>query len=111
MVLGVLVLALAAEAAPRTIEVTASRFQFDPATIEVQEGEHVALLIHSADGKHGFEIKGYGKKVLVPKGGATVRVELVADKPGSFEFVCSEYCGSGHKKMKGMLTVAPKAAK
>ena len=89
---------------------TASRFQFEPAQIEVQEGESVALLIHSADGKHGFEIKGFGKKVLVPKGGAVVRLEFVADKPGSFEFVCSEYCGSGHKKMKGTLTVAPKAA-
>jgi heme/copper-type cytochrome/quinol oxidase subunit 2 len=34
-----------------------------------------------------------------------VTVRFVADKAGTFEIACSEYCGKGHKKMKGQLVV------
>src|SRR5262245_7224005 len=43
--------------APKIIEVTARKFEFEPALIEVVEGERVRLLVRSADGVHGFEIK------------------------------------------------------
>lgn|SRR5262245_16449990 len=101
--------ALAADVPARTIEVTASRFSFEPAAIEVEEGQQVRLEIHSADGTHGFAIKEYGLKTKIPKGGEVVRVEFVATKPGSFEFACSEYCGSGHRRMKGTLLVRARA--
>jgi len=90
----------------KTIEVTASRFEFQPERIEVQEGDHVRLTLHSADTKHGFAIPELGVKATVPKGGAPVTVEFVATKPGTFGFKCSEYCGSGHKRMTGTLVVA-----
>lgn len=110
MVLCVLTLVLLAQAAPvRTIELTASRFRFEPDTVEVIEGESVSLVLHSADGKHGIEIKEYGLKLKIPKGGAKVRLDFVADKPGEFDFACSEYCGSGHRGMRGKLVVKPRA--
>ena len=100
----------ASDAAPaRTIEVTASRFRFDPPAIELQEGERVLLLLRSADGTHGFSIKDYDLKTKIPKGGEVVRVQLVASKVGSFEIACSEYCGSGHRRMKGTLLVKARA--
>jgi cytochrome c oxidase subunit II len=90
---------------PRVIAVTAQRFEFVPATVDVVEGEHVRLLIRSADRVHGFGIKSYGIDVLVPRGGAPVAVEFVAARPGIFEILCTEDCGRGHDDMKGTLVV------
>jgi cytochrome c oxidase subunit II len=93
-------------APPRRVEVVASRYAFAPAVIEAHQGEALDLELRSADTDHGFAIKPYGLKVAIPKGGAVVRVLLVADKPGRFPIECSEYCGSGHKRMRGELVVA-----
>ena len=91
-----------------TIDVTASRFEFEPATISVVEGDNVRLRLHSADRSHAFAIKAFRVKALIPKGGETVTVEFVADQAGTFAFTCSEYCGTGHSGMKGTLVVRAK---
>jgi cytochrome c oxidase subunit II len=96
------------EDSPRTIEVTASRFRFEPATLEVVEGERVVLTLRSADATHGIAIRQFKVKAKIPKGGAPVTVEFVASKAGTFPFECSEYCGTGHRQMKGQLVVAPR---
>ena len=44
-------------------------------------------------------------KALIPKMGETVIVEFVADRAGTFNFTCAEYCGTGHAAMKGRLVV------
>jgi cytochrome c oxidase subunit 2 len=92
----------------KTIDVTASRFQFEPATISVAQGDNVRLRLHSADRSHAFAIKAFRVKALIPNGGETVTVEFVADQAGTFAFTCSEYCGSGHSRMKGKLVVLAK---
>ena len=89
------------------IRLTAKRFKFEPDRIEVREGEHVRLVLHSADVTHGIEIEEFGVALEVPKGGEVVSVEFVADRVGTFRFVCSEYCGAGHRGMKGALVVHP----
>lgn len=91
--------------APRTIEVVARKFAFEPARIEVAEGERVRLLVRSADGVHGIRIKRFGVDKLVPRGGDPVAVEFTANHAGTFEILCSEYCGNGHDAMKGTLVV------
>ena len=92
----------------KTIDVTASRFQFEPATISVVQGDSVRLRLHSADRSHAFAIKAFRVKALIPKGGETVTVEFVAGQAGTFAFTCSEYCGTGHSEMKGTLVVRAK---
>ena len=89
----------------RTVDVTASRFQFEPATISVAQGDTVRLRLRSADRSHAFAIKAFRVKTLIPNGGETVTVEFIADQPGTFDFACSEYCGTGHSRMKGKLVV------
>jgi cytochrome c oxidase subunit 2 len=89
----------------KTIDVTASRFQFEPATISVAQGDNVRLRLHSADRSHAFAIKAFHVKALIPNGGETVTVEFVADQAGTFAFTCAEYCGTGHSRMKGRLVV------
>jgi cytochrome c oxidase subunit 2 len=89
----------------KTIDVTASRFKFEPATITVEEGTNVRLRVRSADGVHGLAIKGFRVKALLPKTGEAVTLDFVADHAGTFDITCSEYCGSGHGGMKGRLVV------
>jgi cytochrome c oxidase subunit 2 len=100
-----------AGAAVRNFDVTASRFKFDPAVLEVVEGDEVQLTARSADTTHGFEIKELGVKLKIPKGGSDVTVTFVASRAGSFDIACSEYCGPGHKTMKARLVVAPKGSR
>jgi cytochrome c oxidase subunit 2 len=101
------VLAGAADAA--TYQITASKYEFTPNEIEVEEGEQVVLELHSTDTDHGLEIKDMKVSVKIPKTGETVRTEFVAKKAGTFFFKCSEYCGSGHSRMRGRLIVKPAA--
>ena len=99
----------AAASAPRTIEVVAKRFGFEPARIEVTEGERVRLVVKSADGVHGVEIKKFKVNKPVPRGGKPVAIDFVASAPGTYEILCSEYCGDGHEAMAGTLVVQAKA--
>jgi len=97
-----------AQAEPRTIEIVAKRFTFEPAVVEVTEGERIRLVLTSADGVHGVEIKKFKVNKKIPRGGEAVTIEFVADAPGKFPILCSEYCGNGHDDMKGMLVVEAK---
>ncbi len=101
------IVALAPEVAEstRTIDVTLSRYAFSPERIEVRLGERVRLNIVSADGTHGFQVKELGLNARIPAGGNTVTVELTPKEAGTFEITCSEYCGSGHGRMKAWLIV------
>ncbi len=99
----------AVDAPARRIEVTASRYRFEPSRIEVTQGDVVDLVVRSADTDHGFAIEAYNVKVEVPKGGEPVAVSFLASRPGTFPIKCSEYCGSGHKRMRAELVVVEKA--
>jgi cytochrome c oxidase subunit 2 len=94
--------------APRVIEVTAKRFTFQPSRIEVKEGERIRLVVKSADGVHGVQIKKFGVNKLVPRGGQATNIDFVASAPGTFEILCSEECGDGHESMSGTLIVEAK---
>jgi cytochrome c oxidase subunit 2 len=92
--------------AVRTFEITASRFKFDPAVIEVAEGDEVRLVLRSVDSLHGLAIKELKVKVKIPKGGEQALTSFVATRAGTYDIVCSEYCGIGHRNMKARLVVA-----
>ena len=97
---------------PKVFEVIARRFVFEPATIEVTEGDRVRLVVRSADGPHGVEIKAFKVKKAVPRAkpdDAPIIIEFVAASAGEFPILCSEYCGKGHEDMKGTLVVKAKA--
>jgi len=90
---------------PRVIEVTARRFAFDPAEIQVEIGEPVRLQVHSEDGLHGLAIKKLKINKDIPRGGEVVTINFTAKEAGRFPIMCSEYCGEDHDKMQGMLVV------
>ena len=93
---------------PKVFEIVARRFAFEPAVVDVAEGDTVRLLVRSADGPHGVEIKAFRVKKAVPRakpGDQPVTIEFVASAAGEYPILCSEYCGSGHKDMTGTLVV------
>src|SRR5260221_12027808 len=60
---------LGVSAQTKAIGVTASRWHFDPAVIEGEQGDRVTLTMHSVGGTHGFAIPELRVKTTIPKGG------------------------------------------
>ena len=85
----------------KEITVDATNYKFEPATIEANKGDKVKLTLKNKEGIHGIKIADFD--VDVKKDGETV--EFVADQAGTFDFVCSLFCGEGHLEMKGKLVV------
>jgi cytochrome c oxidase subunit 2 len=90
--------------AGREFRLTARKYQFSPTTISVKPGDRVKLIITAIDADHGFKLEAFNIGRTLPKG-EPVMIEFTADRTGSFPFECSHFCGLGHRKMKGQLTV------
>jgi len=90
---------------PRVIEITAKHFAFEPAVVEVTQGESVRLLVKSADGTHGFAIKALKIDKEIERGEEPVKIDFTAKEAGEFEIACSVDCGRGHADMVGKLVV------
>jgi cytochrome c oxidase subunit II len=85
-------------AAPRRIEIGASKYSFSPKEITLKKGETVILVLSSADVTHGLKIKEFGIKVEVKKGHPE-EVTLTPTETGHFEGKCAHFCGKGHGSM------------
>jgi plastocyanin len=93
------------------IQILASRYAFDPATIPVTAGESVRLVLRSNDVVHGFSIPSLKIDAQIPSGGQPITIEFTAPPPGQYDIACSEFCGSGHGQMRALLvSVGPAAA-
>ena len=86
------------------IRITAKKYDFTPNVITVRKGDRVRLMITALDRDHGIKIEAFRIDQKLPKG-EPVTVEFVADQAGTFPFQCSQFCGLGHKNMKGTLVV------
>ena len=99
-------LLLAAALAEKTIPVTAERFKFTPAVIEMKLNEPVVLELTTLDRRHGFKIPDLDVDETIEPG-KTTRVRIVPKKAGHFLFHCDVFCGSGHEEMQGEIVVNP----
>ena len=92
------------ESTIKEFDMIAKRWDFEPDTITVNEGDTVILHITSIDVTHGFGLSAFGiNKDL--REGETINIEFVADQKGTFTFRCTVSCGSGHSGMNGQLIV------
>jgi cytochrome c oxidase subunit II len=80
------------------IDVSASRFSFEPHEITVKKGEPVILSVHSTDVTHGLVIEELGVRTEVKKGEAE-DVNMTPETAGTFEGRCAHFCGKGHASM------------
>lgn len=93
-------------AAAKVFEVTARQFEFTFAPdLIINEGDSVTLNIRSVDVVHGFFLESYMTEGVTLTQGQTVKVSFIASTPGTFTYVCSIFCGTGHITMNGRMTV------
>lgn len=99
-------LGLAARAEPkeRIVKIQAKKFVYTPNEIELKQGEPVVLEITSLDFVHGFNIPDLKIRADLPPGQVT-RIRLQPDKAGVIDFLCDNFCGSGHEEMNGRFIV------
>lgn len=90
----------------KVIAVTAERFKFTPAVIELKLGEPVVLELTTLDRKHGFQVPDLNVDENIEPGKVT-RVRIVPARAGTFNFHCDVFCGSGHEEMAGEIVVKP----
>jgi cytochrome c oxidase subunit 2 len=93
-----------ATGAARVIPVQAKKFSYTPDRITLKKGEAVVLAFTALDFAHGFWIPDLDIRAdLMP--GKVVNVRLLAQKAGEYDFLCDNFCGSGHEDMGGKLIV------
>jgi len=72
----------------------------------VPVGKAIKLNISSVDVIHSFYIPAFRIKVDAVKGMPTY-AWFFADKIGEYDFFCSEFCGTEHSAMLGVLKIVP----
>jgi cytochrome c oxidase subunit 2 len=113
----------AAQGEVKEIEVSAKKYEYTPNEIHVKKGTHVRLKVTATDRDHGFEVEvfpqGSDKKgepglkffTEMPNFKLSANnmqtIEFDAVQRGTYEFKCSQFCGSGHRGMKGTIIVEP----
>ncbi len=89
---------------------SATRSHFTPDILRLKKGDHVKLHItnveQTRDATHGFAISEYNIQASLEPG-ETANFDFVADKAGSYNFYCTEFCSALHLEMAGWLLVEP----
>src|SRR3989338_11474799 len=80
----------------KEFSVEASRFKYSPDIITVNKGDKVKINVNNLDTMHGIRIPD------IQVSGDEL-IEFTADKSGQFIWYCNNFCGDGHKAMKGKL--------
>lgn len=89
---------------PRRIEVTAKRFEYNPAEITLKKGEPVVLVLTTQDVAHGLKFRELNLNTKLEKG-KTSELSFTPTTVGDFVGHCSVFCGSGHGSMTLTLHV------
>lgn len=73
--------------------------------IEINQGEHIVLRLHSADVLHSFAIPVLRLGPVDVPAGHTVELEFDADRTGVLTFLCWQMCSPEHPKLRGHFLV------
>ena len=94
----------AQEGGERTFTVSAHKYAFTPARIEVRQDDLIRVNFSTDDIPHSFTIDKYRIAKRVEPGKPIV-FEFRADQPGRFPIYCNLTADDGCKKMIGELVV------
>ena len=86
------------------IEISASRFSFEPHEITVKKGDPVILRVQSTDVTHGLVVEELGIRTEVKKGESD-DLKITPETAGTFEGRCAHFCGKGHGSMTFIVHV------
>jgi cytochrome c oxidase subunit 2 len=77
---------------------------FLPNEVRIPAGSEITFYLTSKDVQHGFIIERTNINVMILPGQVS-KVTATFDEPGTYNFICHEYCGVGHQTMFGRLIV------
>ena len=82
-------------------------YAFTPSTVVVNQGDKVTLRIFGVNGdKHTLYVENYAQNIVELNRGRSIDITFTADKPGLFQYVCSNH----EPAMRGWLIVNPRTA-
>ena len=82
----------------------AQMWNFEPSEIYLPVGAEVDFYLSSKDVVHGFHIADKNLNMMAVPGGIN-KTSTKFKKPGIYQIVCHEYCGSGHQHMRAEIIV------
>lgn len=96
---------------PLVVDVVAKQFNWEVSANEATVGQPVEFHVTSADVNHGIGIYDENMNLLgqtqaMP--GYTNVLGYTFTKPGTYQFLCMEYCGIGHHIMTSTFVVTDK---
>ena len=72
--------------------------------IEIPVGAEVTFYVTSIDVQHGFKVQDTNVNFMAVPGEVS-KLTTTFDEAGSYDFICTEYCGVGHASMYGAITI------
>jgi heme/copper-type cytochrome/quinol oxidase subunit 2 len=91
----------------KPFSVSAHRYAFEPARLEVTQDDLVKIELRTEDIAHSFTIDEYRIAKRVGPG-HPVTFEFRADRAGTFPFYCNLKIDDGCRQMRGVLVVKPR---
>lgn len=79
-------------------------WEYLPKEISIPVGSKVTFYVTSPDVQHGFKIQNTNANFMVIPGQVS-KLTITFSKPGTYNFICTEFCGSGHGVMYGAVIV------
>jgi mono/diheme cytochrome c family protein/plastocyanin len=77
-----------------------------PNTLKAEVGQPLTLHLTSDDVMHGFAVGQMDLEPVDVAPGKVTDVTLTFDKPGTYTFFCTRWCGLNHWRMRGTIEVA-----
>jgi mono/diheme cytochrome c family protein/plastocyanin len=77
-----------------------------PNTLKAEVGQPLTLHLTSDDVMHGFAVGQMDMESVDVAPGKVTDVTLTFDKPGTYTFFCTRWCGLNHWRMRGTIEVS-----
>lgn len=78
---------------------------WQPEALTVTVGDTLRLLLTSGDVMHGFAIGQDDRSPVDVEPGQVTEVAVRFDRPGTYTFYCTRWCGPNHWRMRGTIEV------
>jgi mono/diheme cytochrome c family protein/plastocyanin len=83
---------------------------WNPNTLKAEVGQPLTLHLTSDDVMHGFAVGEMDMEPVDVAPGKVTDVTLTFDKPGTYTFFCTRWCGLYHWRMRGTIEVSGSSA-
>lgn len=79
---------------------------WNPDALQAEAGKPLHLRLTSDDVVHGFAVGQMDMQAVDVMPGKVTKVTLTFDKPGTYTFYCTRWCGLNHWRMRGAIEVS-----